>query len=204
MEKDEKGRITFCLLKEMGKFNSLDSLIEFYKLNPIENIEKVKDVRLLYPIKRIPENQSRSTEIHNTFLDPFSANGYNAPSNNQLIDKQSDSANFSYAYARNVNIDQSHILKRNLEKNEKCKCGISKLESRLPGNYTVHKAEYPNVGWKLYFQDNENKTAWILPDHIIQKLEPSHWKNLTKLYAPNQLPPWLLKKKPIFSHQDEV
>lgn len=205
MEKDEKGRMTFCLLKEMGKFNSLDSLIEFYKVNPIENIEKVKDVRLLYPLKRIPENlPMRRTEICSNYLAPFNANGNNLSSNNQLIDRQSDLANSGYTYVRNMNIDQSHLLKMNLEKNERCKCGISKLESRLPGNYTIHKVEYPNIGWKLYFQDSENKTTWTLPDHIIQKLEPCHWKNLMKLYSPHLLPPWLLKKRPICTQQDEV
>lgn len=217
MDKDEKGQVMFCLLKEMGKFNSLGSLIEFYKLNPIENIEKVKDVRLLYPIKKVPDSLVwRTEEMRTSIGDPFSsANGNHVhpaspspspspSSNNQFFERPSDLANFSYTYARDLNIDQSHLLKMNLEKNEKCKCGISKSESRLPGNYTVHKAEYPNVGWRLYFQDSENKTAWTLPEHIIQKLEPCHWKNLMKLYAPNPLPSWLIKKKMIFAHQDEV
>ncbi|GAB1602819.1 uncharacterized protein LOC115212302 isoform X1 [Argonauta hians] len=214
---DSQGQESFCLLYELGNFKSLAALIEYYKVHPIDNIEKVKDVKLLHPIMRKTSESDNimggGVEHFHSSLQSNSNQRLNAPDNNFFLKSRPPAAvpatvaakqsggdasqsNFYYTYVQNMNEDRSRLLWQTLRMEERCMCGIRIQDSQLPDNFTVHQIQDSN-GWRLYFQDQNKVTSWVLPDHIIEKMEPFHWSNLSNLYAPKPLPEWLQIKRAI-------
>ncbi|CAI9722867.1 Hypothetical predicted protein [Octopus vulgaris] len=216
--RDSQGGESFCLLYELGNFKSLASLIEYYKVHPIDNIEKVQDVKLLYPIMRKPSdsdimdgvvenfhgsvglqtnnNQQVTTPDNNNFFLESRPPAAVPPTLSKQQNVDATQSSFYYTYVQNMNEDRSRLLWQTLRMEERCMCGIRIQDSQLPDNFTVHQIQDSN-GWRLYFQDQNKVTSWILPDHVIERMEPFHWNNLTKLYAPKPLPEWLQIKRAI-------